>query len=163
MGIARLDATQTTKPRATNEVEQNGLNAVVAMVGNTNVMGMDIASQTLEIAVTQIACCHFDTHMMEFGIRAGVKVNEMQRYIKTPTELLTKLLIAHRLLTAQMEVAMGCLYAYAQLALQPPQHEEQRHAISTARESYNILTTINEQFVDRGKTSHSVHECSYYR
>ena len=133
------------------------------MMCNADILRFDIAAQVLKITITQVARSHLDAHTMHVGISLRVEVDEMQRHVEATAKLLAELLIAHRFGATQMEVAVSSLNAYAQFVLQMFQHEEQRHAVCAARKRHNILAPINEQFVDRGEASHSVHERIDYR
>jgi hypothetical protein len=82
VGVARLYASQSAQACAAYEVEEEGLDAVVAMVGDADVVGVDVAAELLEIGVAQVACCHLDADMMQVGIGMRVEVDEVEGYVE---------------------------------------------------------------------------------
>ena len=82
VGVARLYASQSSQSCTAYEVEEEGLDAVVAMVCDTDILRINIASQILEIGVAQVACCHLDADMMQVGIGLRVEVDEVEGHVE---------------------------------------------------------------------------------
>ena len=82
VGVARLYASQSAQACTAYEVEEEGLDAVVAMVGDADILRSDVAAELLEIGVAQVACCHLDADMMQVGIGVRVEVDEVEGYVE---------------------------------------------------------------------------------
>ena len=63
------------------------------MMSHTNGFGSHIATQPLEISITQITCSHLYAHMMESSIFARVEMNKMKFDVIFTAKVLAELLV----------------------------------------------------------------------
>ena len=78
IAVAPLHALQPAHARAPDDVEQDGLHLVVAVVGYADAVSMDVEAERSEIVVAQVTRSHFDRYLMQGGISLCVKVDFVQ-------------------------------------------------------------------------------------
>ena len=93
-----------------NQVQENCLHAVVAMMGYTNAIKRKIFTQVLKISIAERAGCHLYAHMMKSGVTSRVEMGKVQRHPTALTQVLTKLFVPVRLLSTKMKITMSRFY-----------------------------------------------------
>ena len=88
------------------QVQEKGLYLVVGMVGYGYHAALSPLALLLKPGVAQLSACHFDRAAMGLLPGCHVEVLHRQGYSKAGAEVAHELLVAHRLVAAQVEVAM---------------------------------------------------------
>lgn len=104
--VLRLDTSQSTESRPTDEVQDHRLHRIIPVMRHTDTRCPDILPELLEITVPEFTRCHFNADMMGLRIGHRIEMDAMERDIFLLTELFTETLIPVRLLPAKMEVTM---------------------------------------------------------
>ena len=115
VAVAWADTSQAVDARAPHQVEEEGLHAVVGMVGHGYGVGAQLLTEGFEPLVAQLACGHFDGDVSVGGVLRGVEVDDMQGDVPFLAQVTDELLVAVGLLAAQVKVAMRRFACIAQL------------------------------------------------
>ena len=129
--------------RAPQKVDKQGLNAVLAVVSHTDDVQIEVVQKPHEVGIAQVARRHFDADLVQFSIRAGVEMHQMQWNVKAGAKVAHEEFVPVRLLAAQMEVAVSRLCAVAQ----PFQHQQQRHTVGSAAQCHETTALLAEHIV----------------
>ena len=141
VALARFHARQPMDARPPDEVEEDGLHGVVAMMGHTDGLGPDSLPELAKVGVAQLACRHFDTDAMQLGVGARVEVGTVERDGQLVAQRLAEVLVAVGLVATQLEVAVDGLQAVAQVA----QQQQQGHAVSATRQGDELQARLVQQ------------------
>ena len=128
-------------PVPPDEVEEDGLHGVVAMMGHTDGLGPDSPPELAKVGVAELACRHFDTDAMQLGVGARVEVGTVERDGQLVAQRLAEVLVAVGLVATQLEVAVDGLQAVAQVA----QQHQQGYAVSTTRQGDELQARLVQQ------------------
>ena len=141
-----MNARETLKARAAQKVEQERLHGVVAMVGHTDSRGVDVTQKLREIAVAELACRHLNADVVQLCMLLGVEVYAVERYVVALAQVDAEFFIAHRLVAAQVEVAVCGLNVESHLF-----HDKQEgYAVGTTRQGNEIAPLRSEELVCGG-------------
>ena len=64
LSILGTNTCQTMNACPTDKVHKQRLNSIITMVGDTYIRRSDILTKLTKIAITQIACSHFNAYLM---------------------------------------------------------------------------------------------------
>ena len=92
---------------ATEEVEEEGLDGVVAVVGRGDAVEAMLARELGEPLVAKLTGSLFDTHAVGAGNGPGVEVNSEEFDTQLVGEGANKLLVTVAVAGAEVEIAMG--------------------------------------------------------
>lgn len=141
--VSRTDARQPVNACTANEVHQQRLDGIVAMVGNTNLTCTDILSQLLKVLVSKLAGSHLNAYLMNFGVIICCEMT----YMKWNAPLLAKrnheLLIAVGLCSTKMEIAVDGLYLIAKTL----ENEQQSNAVGPAADCHEVAGIGRQQLL----------------
>jgi hypothetical protein len=99
---------------ASDEIDEQCLNVVIAMMGHADAFSTDVLSQLLEVSVAEFAGSHLDAHLVEQGVGLRVEMNAMEWDILLLAHLRCKRLVAVAFCTSKVEIAMHRLYTVTQ-------------------------------------------------
>ena len=111
------------------------------MVSHGNTRCSLLRAQPLEPFVTQFAGCHLDAHMALGSIGAGIKLSHENLNAHPAAESSHKLLVAQRLVTAQVEIAVSGNQTVSHAAEQT----QKTHRVGASRKSHHNLVARTNQ------------------
>ena len=106
-GGGGADAVQAGNAGAAKEVEEEGLDGVVAVVGCGHTGIAVLTAETVEPGVAQVACSLLDAHAVGGSIGTGVEIDGVESHSDGGGKPADKLLVTVAVAGAEMEVAMG--------------------------------------------------------
>ena len=139
--VAWADAPQTVDARAPHQVEQEGLHAVVGMMGHGYGVGSQLLTESFEPLVAQLARGHFDGDVPVGGVLRGVEVDNVQGDVPLLAQAADELLVAVSLLSTQVEVAMRRFACITQLR----QQEQEGHGVGAAAQGHDDFAACFQQ------------------
>lgn len=116
------NAVETGNACATQEVDKEGLNGVVAMVGHNDIVKVFLLTDLFEKIVAQMACGFLDGEMVEGGILSGVELCHMDCAVVALGQLAHKLFVAVGVVATQMEIAVCYLIVESSVMAEVLQH-----------------------------------------
>ena len=115
VAVEWADTSQAVDARAPHQVEEEGLHAVVGMVGHGYGAGAQRLSEGSDRLLALRACGHFDGAAPVGGVLRGVEVDNVQGDVTLLAQAADELFVAVGFLAAQVEVAMRRFACIAQL------------------------------------------------
>ena len=145
-----LDAAQAFDAGSPQQVDEKGLNVVIAVVGDGGFCVTLGSHDFLEEAIAELACRHLDAQSVFLGIVSRLELRHMQRNAHLATQIPYECLVAVTFAPAQVEVAMGGTYIVPQLM----QHRQQAHRVRTAAQSHEQPVALREEVLCGNESAH---------
>ncbi len=131
---SRLYALKAAQTGAPQEVHQDGLHVVVAVMGHADGLCPEVVAQLLKPLIAEVAGRHLYTDVVEAGIVAGIEMGQVEGHIPRTTEVGNEGLVAVALFATKVEVAVHGLHPVVQAL----EHEQEAHAVGAAAEGYEV-------------------------
>ena len=141
MSMKRLHASQARYARSPEQVEEKSFHIVVAMVRHSNSLTPILHAHLLKPLIAQFTAGHFHRHAMFLLISRHIKVGHQARHTTHTAQDFHKGLVAVRLLTTQMKIAMCCHTVKPQFL----QDKQQCHRVGTAAQRHQHMLRLVEQ------------------
>ena len=152
VAVLGSDGSESVHARTSEQVEQQGLHIVVTMVSHADAIGFDVFGELGEIAISQVACCHLDAHLVLFGIGKCIEVDAVQGNAFTFAQIHAELFVAITFFATEMEVTMGGLNRHADAF----QDEQQGYAVCSSRKGNDIKAIVLPHVVAHDVITHDI-------
>lgn len=136
-------ACQPAQSRPAQQVEQYGLDVVVAMVGYADGVATLFLTLVVEERISLLSGGHLNADFVFHGEGPSVEIFYRKRHVKLLAQLADESFVAHGFFTAQVEIAM----CHADAVTQHEERAKQGHRIAPATYGYQQLVARAEQMI----------------